>query len=99
MPDDTTSSITFAGFVLSLVTTAAVHFGDMPDPVTGESRPANIEGASQMIEILAMLDEKTRGNLTAQERSLLDQVLYELRMRFVAAQQQTVADAPRIIQP
>ena len=41
-----------------------------------------------MIDILAMLEVKTRGNLTAQERSLLEQVLYDLRMRYVAAQQQ-----------
>jgi uncharacterized protein DUF1844 len=48
-----------------------------------------------MIEILALLDEKTRGNLTAEERQMLEQVLYELRMRFVEASAKT----PRIIQP
>ena len=98
MTDQTTPSITFTGFVLSLVTTAAVHFGDMPDPVSGGQKPPNIEAASQMIEILAMLDEKTRGNLTAEERSLLDQVLYELRMRFVAAQNEA-AKSPLIVEP
>ena len=79
------SSIAFSGFVISLVTTAAVHFGDYPDPATGETKPPNLLGAAQMIDILAMLEEKTRGNLTAQERSLLEQSLYELRLRFVAA--------------
>ncbi|MEI6668066.1 MAG: DUF1844 domain-containing protein [Acidobacteriota bacterium] len=82
-------SVTFTGFVLSLMTTAAVHFGDYPDPATGEKLPLNLEGAAQMIEILAMLEQKTRGNLTAQERTMLEQVLYDLRMRFVAAQQYT----------
>jgi hypothetical protein len=82
---DDVSSLPFSGFVLSLVTTAAVHFGDYPDPVSGESKAPNLEGAKQMIDILTMLEQKTRGNLTAQERSLLEQVLYELRMRFVAA--------------
>lgn len=77
--------VSFSGFVLSLVTTAAVHFGDYPDPASGEKREPNLEGASQMIEILAMLEQKTRGNLSAQERSLLEQVLYELRLRYVAA--------------
>ena len=48
-----------------------------------------------MIEILGLLDEKTRGNLTAEERQMLEQVLYELRMRFVEASAKT----PRIIQP
>jgi hypothetical protein len=98
MTDQTTPSITFTWFVLSLVTTAAVHFGDIPDPSTGEQGQPNIEGASQMIEILAMLEEKTRGNLTAQERSMLDQVLYELRMRFVAAQNEA-AKSPIIVAP
>ena len=80
-------AVTFTGFVISLMTTAAVHFGDYPDPATGEKKPLNLEGASQMIEILAMLEQKTRGNLTAQERSMLEQVLYDLRMRYVVAQQ------------
>ena len=82
------SGVSFSGFVLSLVTTAAVHFGDYPDPVTGETKPPNLEGAAQMIGILDLLEQKTRGNLTAQERSLLEQVLYELRMRFVTAKNQ-----------
>ena len=51
------------------------------------------EGASQMIEILALLDQKTRGNLTAEERAMLEQVLYELRMRFVEA------SGKRIVEP
>jgi hypothetical protein len=87
--DEQDLMVSFSGFIISLTTTAAVHFGDYPDPVTGETRPPNIEGASQMIEILAMLEQKTRGNLTAQERSLLEQVLYDLRMRYVAARQET----------
>jgi hypothetical protein len=86
-------TVTFAGFVISLMTTAAVHFGDYPDPVTGEKKPVNLEGAAQMIEILAMIEQKTRGNLTAQERSMIEQVLYDLRMRYVAAQQAPAAPA------
>lgn len=87
MEEDQDLAVTFTGFVISLMTTAAVHFGDYPDPATGEKKPLNLAGASQMIEILAMLETKTQGNLTAQERSLIEQVLYDLRMRFVAAQQ------------
>lgn len=87
--------ITFPAFILSLVTTAAVHFGDMPDPVTGQAREPDLKAASQMIEILTMLGEKTRGNLTDDEQRLLSQVLYELRMRFVAA----AKDQKRIILP
>jgi hypothetical protein len=87
-------AVSFSGFVISLTTTAAVHFGDYPDPATGEARAPNLEGAQQMIDILAMLEQKTRGNLTAQERSLLEQVLYDLRMRFVAAQREASDGAP-----
>src|SRR4051812_16183546 len=61
-------SISFPAFVLSLAHTAAVHFGDIPDPVTGEAGEANLGAARQMIDILALLEEKTRGNLSAEER-------------------------------
>jgi hypothetical protein len=77
------SGISFAAFVLSLAHTAAVHFGDVPDPVSGAPAETNLAAAQQMIDILALLDQKTRGNLTAEERQLLEQVLYELRMRYV----------------
>jgi Domain of unknown function (DUF1844) len=77
------SELSFTSFVVSLASTAAIHFGDLADPVTGEKQPRNLEGASQMIEILTLLDQKTRGNLTAEERQVLEQVLYELRLRFV----------------
>jgi len=87
--------LSFTGFVLSLASTAAIHFGDLPDPVTGKPGEQNLDGASQMIEILALLEQKTRGNLTAEERQVLEQVLYELRMRFVEAQ----GSQKRIIEP
>ncbi len=77
--------LTFIAFIFSLASSAAIHFGDIPDPVTGGKAEPNLEGAAQMIEILTLLEQKTRGNLTAEERQLLEQVLYELRMRFVEA--------------
>jgi hypothetical protein len=89
------SELSFTAFVLSLANTAAIHFGDVPDPQTGRPSEPDLQGASQMIEILGLLEEKTRGNLTAEERSMLDQVLYELRMRFVEASQ----GGKRIIAP
>jgi len=92
------SGLSFMGFVLSLASTAAIHFGDMPDPVTGQRSEVNLDGAAQMIEILALLDQKTRGNLTAEERQILEQVLYELRLRFVEAQGST-SGGKRIIEP
>jgi hypothetical protein len=88
--------LSFTAFVLSLARTAAIHFGDLPDPISGRPAEQNLEGAAQMIEILSLLDQKTRGNLTAEERQVLEQVLYELRLRFVEARQDT---ARRIIEP
>lgn len=82
-------------FVLSLASSAAIHFGDLPDPSGARSEP-NLDGAAQMIEILSLLDQKTRGNLTAEERQVLEQVLYELRLRFVEA---SGAGGKRIIEP
>ena len=86
--------LSFTAFVLSLASTAAIHFGDLPDPASGGPAEMKLDGAARMIEILALLDEKTRGNLTAEERQVLDQVLYELRLRFVGAK-----SAKRIIEP
>jgi hypothetical protein len=93
MADHESSSITFSAFVVSLATSAAVHFGDLADPATGKAHPPDLAAASQLIDLLSLLEEKTRGNLTQDERDLLGQVLYELRLRFVSAQ------APRIVQP
>ena len=79
--------INFTAFVVSLAHTAAVHFGDIPDPVSGQHAEPNLPAAQQMIEILSLLEVKTRGNLTAEERQVLDQLLYELRLRFIEANQ------------
>ena len=87
--------VSFIAFVLSLASNAAVHFGDLPDPLTNETRPPDLEAAAQLIDLLAMLEQKTRGNLSAEERQLLDQVIFELRMRYVDAKK---AQSP-IIQP
>jgi uncharacterized protein DUF1844 len=90
-----TTGITFTAFVISLATTAAVHFGDIADPATGKSSEPNLMAAAQMIEIITMLQEKTQGNLSDPEGQLVDDLLYELRMRFVQAQQ----GEKRIIEP
>lgn len=79
------SDLSFTAFVLSLASSAAIHFGDLPDPAGQRRAEPNLEGASQMIDILSLLDVKTKGNLTAEERQVLEQVLYELRLRYVQA--------------
>ncbi len=83
MPEEPREPLTFSAFVLSLATTAAVHFGDLGEPESGEKQAPNLEAAAQMIDILGMLEDKTKGNLSPDEAQLLEQVLYELRMRFV----------------
>lgn len=87
-------AISFTAFIMSLATTAAVHFGDIADPVSGTSQP-NLPAAGQMIDILSMLKDKTRGNLDAEETELVDNLLYELRMRFV----EVSGGANRIVLP
>jgi len=89
------TDLTFSGFVLSLATTAAVHFGDLPDPATGELGAVDLDAAARVIELLTMLQEKTKGNLIEQEEKLVDDLLYELRLRYVQAQQ----GDKRIVEP
>ena len=88
--ESTDSGLSFTQFILSLGTTAAVHFGDLADPMTGEPGEPNLIAASQMIDLLALLQAKTQGNLDPAEAKLLDDLLYDLRMRFVQAQQQPI---------
>jgi hypothetical protein len=74
--------LNFSTFVFSLGTSAMYHFGDIPDPVTKKAE-RNLEAVKQTIDILAILKEKTKGNLIEDEERLLESLLYELRMRFV----------------
>ena len=76
--------VTFADLVLMLATMAAVHFGEMGDPVTGETSK-NLPAAGQMIDLLSILQQKTQGNLDAEETQLVETILYELRLRFIEA--------------
>jgi len=69
------------------------------DPVSGQPGPTNLAAAQQIIDILSLLEQKTRGNLTAEERQLMEQLLYELRMRFIEASKTGSPEPPRIIIP
>jgi len=93
------TEVTFVGFVLSLAHTAAFHFGDVADPVTGRTSQPNLAAAQQLIDILALLEEKTRGNLSAEERQLLEQLVYELRLRYVEGSKGAAPEPSRIIIP
>jgi hypothetical protein len=74
--------VTFSTFVFSLSSSALVHLGEVPDPVTNKVEK-DLALAKQIIDTLAMLEEKTRGNLERDEQQLLQTVLYDLRLRFV----------------
>lgn len=76
-------AIDFMTFVLSLNTSALIHLGVMA--IEGEDPAPNLPLAQQSIDCLAMLEDKTRGNLTGEEERLLTQVLYDLRLRYVHA--------------
>jgi len=79
--------IDFNTFVLSLSTSVLVHLGAAPEGFFGDQPPPppNLPLAKQTIDTIAMLEEKTKGNLDGEEERLLAQVLYDLRMRYVAA--------------
>ncbi len=83
-PSVSLPEISFSTFIMSLNSSALVHLGLEADPSTGR-RAANLPFAKQTIDILGMLQEKTKGNLDGEEENLLSNLLYELRMKYVAA--------------
>lgn len=91
MSDNKAPQLDFNAFVLSLGTSVLVHLGEMPDPQTGEKGKPELPLAQQSIDLLAMLQEKTRGNLTADESRFLQTMLYELRVKYVEASQRPKA--------
>lgn len=74
--------VTFATFIISLNHSALVHLGKIEDPSIG-TKTKNLELAKQTIDIIAMLEEKTKGNLTEEEDGMLKGLLYDLRMIYV----------------
>jgi hypothetical protein len=75
--------IDFSTFIMSLTSSAFYHLGDIADPETGKTE-TNLPAVQQTIDMLLMLKEKTQGNLTEEEAKLLEQLIYELQMKFVA---------------
>ena len=84
----------FANLIFHLGQMTALAFGDLPDG-SGQHPEPNIEAAGMFIEMLGALQEKSRGGLTAAEAKLLEDLLYELRLRYVQAQ----GGQKRIIEP
>ena len=75
--------IDFSAFIMSLTSSAFYHLGDMPDPSTGKTE-TNLPAVQQTIDMLIMLREKTKGNLKDDEIKLIEQLIYELQVKYVA---------------
>lgn len=73
----------FSMFISSLSMQSLIFLGEIDNPIT-HKKEENLEQAKYIIDTLAMLKEKTKGNLTASEANILDNVLYELRMKYTA---------------
>lgn len=72
----------FSAFILSLNASALIHLGEIPDPQSRE-RSINLQSAKHTIEILEIIKDKTKGNLDGEEERLLDDIIFNLRMKYV----------------
>jgi hypothetical protein len=75
--------VDFPSFIMSLSTSVFIHLGEIPDPTTNQ-KSINLPLAKQTIDLIAMLKKKTEGNRTKDEDRLMDELLYNLRMKFLA---------------
>ncbi|MDQ3367725.1 MAG: DUF1844 domain-containing protein [Myxococcota bacterium] len=90
MPEEPTIAlgpVDFSTHILSLASTAMISLGMMPPP-DGETTSIDLETAKHLIDVLGMLESKTRGNLDESETKLLQSLIYDLRVGFVDAQHQ-----------
>jgi hypothetical protein len=79
------SPVDFATHVLSLASTVLIAIGKMPAP-DGQPHPVDLETARHLIDVLAMLEKKTKGNLEEAETKLIQSLIYDLRVAYVDAQ-------------
>ena len=82
--EESLPEINFSAFVISLSTQALMHLGEIASPMSGKVE-IDVPVAKQMIDILGMLSDKTRGNLNASESRLMEDILFDLRMKYVEA--------------
>jgi hypothetical protein len=76
--------VAFTSFIMSLATQVLVQLGEMPAP-QGMEIPRDVEAARQTIDVMAMLQRRTKGNLSAEESRFLEEVLHSLRLSFINA--------------
>ncbi len=75
--------VTFSSFVISLGTSSLMLMGEQIDPQQ-QPLPVNLPQAKEIIDLLSVLEEKTKGNLTTEEQTVLRDMLYALRMKYVS---------------
>jgi len=83
-------SLGFAEFILSLSSSAFVNLGQISNPVTGQL-DMDLEAAGSIIDVLQILEQKTRGNLTPDEKEVMEKTLYQLKLLYVQARQRHLA--------
>jgi hypothetical protein len=84
LPRPPLPEVNFSTFIVSLSTEVLFHLGEFPHPVSGE-KEKDLVLAKHVIDTLAMLKEKTQGNLNDEEQKLMEGMLYDLRMAFIRA--------------
>lgn len=82
MDNENLPRVNFISFVLSLAGAAQIHLGTVPNPHTGKTEK-NLQLAKETIDLLDILKEKTKGNLTKDEEDLFDHMLFECRMKYM----------------
>ncbi|MFH1740870.1 MAG: DUF1844 domain-containing protein [bacterium] len=88
------NEITFQDFVFMLSSSALIGLGHVPNPITNKYE-TNLESVKQTISLLEMIQKKTKGNLSKEEDDLLDSVLHELRMGFIAKAKEGPTEPPK----
>ena len=82
--EDSLPEVNFVGFLLSLSTSALIQLGVIEDPISKKA-DKNLPLAKQTIDLIGVLKDKTKGNLTPEEERFIEHLLYDLRMRYVKA--------------
>lgn len=85
--DSAEQTFDFRAYITSLAMQALIFMGVIPNPLTDEKMEKNLDQARLLIDTLAILKDKTKGNLTKDEDDLLNTILYELQMKFVEESQ------------
>lgn len=87
---DETEPVAFTSFIMSLATQVLVQLGEMPPP-QGIEIPIDLESARQTIDIMAMLQRRTKGNLSSEESRFMEEVLHSLRISFINAKKKAAS--------